>query len=134
MASPNSVPKPNKRVEYYPLWRHVQKVARCGGGGSWEWKCTLCSGLFKGSYPRVKAHLLHETGKGVDSCPVTRDPVERRKYHTKQDEADRTKRRHDMLSNAAPPAPTSDLRIVQEARKRRGPQQIQEATSKLVGL
>ena len=31
------------------------------------------------------------------------------------------------------PAPTSDLRIVQEARKRRGPQQLQEAASEIVG-
>ena len=57
MASLDSAPKPNKRAEYYPLWRHVQKVAKCGGGGSGEWKCTLCNDLFKGSYPRVKAHL-----------------------------------------------------------------------------
>ena len=124
MASLDLAPKPNKRVEYYFLWSHVQKVAKCGGSDSWEWKCTLCNGLFKGSYPRVKAHLLHETEKGVDSCPVTRDPVERRKYHAEKDEADKTKRRQDMLSNVAPPAPTSDLRIVQEVRKRRGPQQI----------
>ena len=109
MASLYSAPNPNKRAKYYPLWRHVPKVARCGGGGSWEWKCTLCNGLFKGSYPRVKAHLLHETRKGVDSCLATRDPIKRRKYQAEKDDADRTR----------------DLRIVLEVRKK-GPHRHKE--------
>ena len=95
------LPKANKRADYYPLWRHVKKIARIPGGGSWEWRCTLCNGLYKGSYPRVRAHFLHETGKGVDSCMKTSDPGERRKFEDEQQEADRVKRRHDELNNAS---------------------------------
>jgi hypothetical protein len=36
-------PKHNKRNEYYPLWRHVKKIAKILGGGSWEWQCNLLS-------------------------------------------------------------------------------------------
>ena len=64
-ASFPPLPKPNKRADYYPLWRHVKKISRILGGGSWEWRCTLCNGLYKGSYPRVRAHFLHEIGKGL---------------------------------------------------------------------
>ena len=92
--APTLAPNSNKRVECYPLWAHVQKIAKCGGGGSWEWRCTLCNLSYKGSYPRVKAHLLHETGKGIEGCQKTSDPSDRRKYEIEQDEADRLKRRH----------------------------------------
>ena len=78
------LPKPNKRDDYYPLWRHVKKISRIPGGGSWEWRCTLCNGLYKGSYPRVRAHFLHEIGKGVDSCTKTSDLGERRKFENEQ--------------------------------------------------
>ena len=104
-----SIPKPNKRADYYPLWRHVQIISRCGGGGSWEWRCNLCKSQYKGSYPRVKAHFLHESGKGIENCPKTNDPVERRKYQSEQDEADKLKRKHDQLSNATPQAPDPSI-------------------------
>lgn len=85
-------------------------------------RCTLCNGMYKGSYPRVRAHLLHEMRKGIDSCMKTDDPVERRKYEIKQEEADRVKRRHDQLSNDTHQAPNIEPRIVQEARKRKATQ------------
>jgi hypothetical protein len=48
----------NKKNDFYPLWRHVKKIAQIPGGGSWEWECNLCHQLYKGSYPRVKEHLF----------------------------------------------------------------------------
>eukprot|EP00253_Pinus_taeda_P014411 PITA_14411 len=39
-AATSSSPRANPKAEYYPLWRHVQKVQKCGGGGSWEWRST----------------------------------------------------------------------------------------------
>ena len=111
----------------------MQKVSSCGGGGSWEWKCNLCHLLYKGSYPRVKAHLLHDARKGIEHCTKTNDPVERRKCREEQKQADRTKNRHTQLSNASPPAPNSVPRIVQEVRKRRVSQQNQDA-SKLANM
>ena len=65
----------SRQQEYYPLWRHVTKVKALGaGGGSWEWNCNLCKKdkNFKGSYTRVKAHILHE-GKDIEGCPHTLD-------------------------------------------------------------
>jgi len=137
MASSNqatpSIPKPNKRGDYYPLWRHVQKISRCGGGGSWEWRCNLCHLLYKGSYPRVKAHLLHDAGKGVEHCSKTIDPVERRKYQSEQDEADRLKIRHEQLAQATPQAPNIEPMIVQHARKRTANQLTQESSKNPTG-
>ena len=118
-----SAPKSNKRDENYPLWAHVQKLSKCGGGGSWEWRCTLCKSQYKGSYPRVRAHFLHDTRKGIEGCPKTSDPTERRKYEVEQEEVDKLKRRNDQLANASIQPPNTELRIVLEARKRKAAQQ-----------
>jgi hypothetical protein len=72
-GSSTPVPKANKRTDYYPFWRHVTKITRIPGGGSWDWQCNLSNNPYKGSYPRVTAHFLHESGKGVDCCPKTCD-------------------------------------------------------------
>ena len=108
----SSSPKSNPRVEYYPLWKHVQKLQKCGGGGSWEERCNLCNNSYKGSYPRVKAHLLHEGGQGIASCTKTTNPLMRRAYQREQDEADGIKRRHEELSQATQAPPNVEPRIV----------------------
>ncbi len=97
------------------------------------WKCNLCQILHKGSYTRVKAHFLQESGKGVEVCSKTKDPVERKKYQIEQDEADRLKRKHEQLSQATPQAPNIEPRIVEQARKRRTNQIQQEATKNPTG-
>ena len=33
-ATSPPVPKPNERIDYYPLWKHVTKIARIPSGGS----------------------------------------------------------------------------------------------------
>ena len=97
-------PKVNPRDEYYPLWRHVEKLQRCGGGGSWEWRRTLCNNSYKGSYPRVKTHILQGGGQGIASCMITSDPMARMEYQREQDHADGIKRKHDDFSQAKNPA------------------------------
>jgi len=68
----------------------------------------------------VKAHFLHGGGQGVASCTKTIDPLTRKAYQRKKDEANGIKRRHDELSQATPQAPPIiEPRIVVEARKRR---------------
>eukprot|EP00253_Pinus_taeda_P002383 PITA_02383 len=123
-AAASSSLRANPRAKYYPLWRHVTKLERCAGGGSWEWRCNLCNNLYKGSYPRVKAHLLHGGGQGIVGYTKTTDPLARRAYQREQDEVDGTKRRHDDLTQA----PSNiEPRILAEARKRRvGPTQQHE--------
>ena len=123
-AVASSSPRANPRAEYYPLWRYVTKIQRCAGGGSWEWRCNLCNNTYKGSYPRVKAHLLHGGGQGISGCTKTSDPLARRAYQREQDEVDGIKRRLDELSQATPqatPQAPSNIepRVVVKARKRR---------------
>ncbi|ERN03513.1 uncharacterized protein LOC18431659 [Amborella trichopoda] len=64
---PQSSPKeanPN-----YPLWAYMEKIGRCHtGGGNWMLRCVLCKAEFKGSYTRVKSHLLGKVGTGVKRC------------------------------------------------------------------
>ncbi|XP_021729060.1 uncharacterized protein LOC110696091 isoform X1 [Chenopodium quinoa] len=53
----------------YPLWKFVVKGDKIsGGGGNYNWKCNFCGEVKNGSYTRVKAHLLGEQGKGIQTC------------------------------------------------------------------
>jgi hypothetical protein len=55
---------PNK-----PLWRYVTRKEKIGsGGGNWSFECCYCKDTFKGSYSRVKAHLLQITGQEIKIC------------------------------------------------------------------
>ncbi|KAL0313520.1 UNVERIFIED_CONTAM: hypothetical protein Sradi_5751300 [Sesamum radiatum] len=53
-----------------PLWKFVTKLGRIeGGGGNVSFTCNICKGAYKGSYSRVKAHLLKIGGNGIKGCP-----------------------------------------------------------------
>ncbi|PKU78650.1 hypothetical protein MA16_Dca014915 [Dendrobium catenatum] len=53
-----------------PLWLHVTKLGKTfEGGGNVSFKCNYCGGTYKGSYSRVKAHLLKIAGHGIKMCP-----------------------------------------------------------------
>jgi hypothetical protein len=73
-------PNPTRRMTSILFGGMLRRLHKFLGGGSWEWECNLCHQPYKGSYPRVKAHLLQELGKGVDSCKKTSDPKKREKY------------------------------------------------------
>ncbi|KAK9047980.1 hypothetical protein SSX86_033058 [Deinandra increscens subsp. villosa] len=51
-----------------PLWQFVTKIKKMGAGGTWEFKCNICNEPKKGSYSRVRAHLLGIKGAGVSTC------------------------------------------------------------------
>ena len=52
-----------------PLWRYVTREAKLGkGGGNVAFQCNFCRQIYKGSYFRVKVHLLKIKGVGVASC------------------------------------------------------------------
>jgi len=74
-VSPKSTQE-NRQQEYYPLWKYVTKVKQMGSSGMWKWKCNLCKNVktFKGSYTRVKAHILNEEIKGINVCAHTKNP------------------------------------------------------------
>ena len=52
-----------------PLWRYFTREAKLGKeGGNVDFQCNFCRQIYKGSYYRVKAHLLKIKGAGVASC------------------------------------------------------------------
>ncbi|KAG8372495.1 hypothetical protein BUALT_Bualt12G0072000 [Buddleja alternifolia] len=54
----------------WPLWQFVTKLGKSSeGGGNQNFTCNLCNVSYKGSYSRVKAHLLKLVGSGIKSCP-----------------------------------------------------------------
>jgi hypothetical protein len=58
-----------QRLRKTPLWRHVKVLETHGVlGGNAKSKCLYCGSIIPGSYSRVKAHLLRETGKGTAIC------------------------------------------------------------------
>ena len=128
-----------KQQEYYPLWKYVTKIKQLPGGGSWEWRCNLCNNgkIYKGSYTRVKAHILHEGVKGVDVCGHTKNPEERAKFNREHNDAMRLKEQRSKFGKSdignTRLAATSEPRIVHEARKRRATQLEDEMESSTVG-
>eukprot|EP00253_Pinus_taeda_P014475 PITA_14475 len=81
-----------------PLRKYVTTVGKIQGGGSLAWVCSECKKEFKGSYTRVKAHLLGLRNNGVCICsgPLKENgkdgnglnKIKIAKYRRKQDEAD----------------------------------------------
>ena len=70
--SSNSEPssdQQNNQDDNAPLWRFVTREAKLGkGGGNVAFRCNFCRQIYKGSYYRVKAHLMKIKGVGVASC------------------------------------------------------------------
>ncbi|KAG6479762.1 hypothetical protein ZIOFF_063236 [Zingiber officinale] len=64
--------------DYSPLWKFVTEVEKGVGGGNVTWSCNICTKVCKGSYSRVKAHLLKQKGAGIAGCTtVTMDQMKR---------------------------------------------------------
>ncbi|XP_028092965.1 uncharacterized protein LOC114293132 [Camellia sinensis] len=55
--------------DHAPLWCYVTKLEKMGGGGNTRFKCNYCQQEYRGSYFRVKAHLLKLSGNGIRVCP-----------------------------------------------------------------
>ena len=57
-----------------PLWKYVTKLEKASvGGGNVAFKCNYCEKTFKGSYSRVKAHLLKLSNFGIQPCAKVGD-------------------------------------------------------------
>lgn len=65
----NSPEKQFLDLKKFPLWKHVSLVSKSkDGGGNRVWNCNYCLKENKGSYSRVKAHLLGISLMGIKSC------------------------------------------------------------------
>ena len=59
----------NNQDDNAPLWWYVMREAKLGkGGGNVAFQYNFCRQIYKGSYYRVKAHLLKIKGARVASC------------------------------------------------------------------
>ena len=48
------------------LWTYVTKIEKSSGGEeNMSFKCNYCQEIYKGSYSRVKAHLLRIANVGI---------------------------------------------------------------------
>ena len=57
-----------------PLWKYVTRLEKASvGGGNVSFKCNYCEKIFKGSYSRVKAHLLKLPKFGIQVCAKVGD-------------------------------------------------------------
>nr|XP_023911294.1 uncharacterized protein LOC112022899 [Quercus suber] len=57
-----------------PLWKYVTKLEKASvSGGNVSLKCNYCEITFKGSYSRVKAHLLKLSKFGIQPCAKVGD-------------------------------------------------------------
>ena len=64
-----------------PLWAYVTLIQdKKAGKGNASWRCNYCNGIYKGSYFRVRSHLLREKGNGITMCSaVTNEYLEEMK-------------------------------------------------------
>ena len=52
-----------------PLWKYVTKLEKASvGGGNVAFRCNYCEKTFKGSYSRMKAHLLKLSKFEIQPC------------------------------------------------------------------
>ncbi|TXG72452.1 hypothetical protein EZV62_001031 [Acer yangbiense] len=79
--------------DHAPLWKYVTKLEKIGkGGGNTSFQCNFCQQIYKGSYSRVKSHLLKIKGDGIASCSKVTNAtlsemhkvVEKAKFRVKQ--------------------------------------------------
>ena len=57
-----------------PLWKYVTKLEKARvGRGNLVFRCNYCEKTFKGSYSRVKAHLLKLSKFGIQPCAKVGD-------------------------------------------------------------
>ncbi|XP_075640207.1 uncharacterized protein LOC142611947 [Castanea sativa] len=57
-----------------PLWKYVTKLEKASGGvGNVTFRCNYCEKTFKGSYSRVKAHMLKLPNFGIQACAKVGD-------------------------------------------------------------
>ena len=69
MSSDASSPAIFDLDEGKPLWKYVTKLEKVGkGGGNYKFQCSFCNGEYKGSYTRVRAHLMKIKNMGIVVC------------------------------------------------------------------
>ena len=73
-ANGNVNPVENVENDHGTLWKYVKKLERVENGrGGTVFQCNYCQKIFRGSYSRVKFHLLKMSGNWIVSCNKVTD-------------------------------------------------------------
>jgi len=83
-----------------PLWKHVVLLEKAVAGGNAVWRCKYCNLEYKGSYSRIKSHLLRITGGGIKICTVVTKSILAQLKSEIADEIDKSKAKVIPLSVA----------------------------------
>ncbi|XP_028078181.1 uncharacterized protein LOC114280056 [Camellia sinensis] len=68
--SANNTPSAFDAEDDKPLWKYVTRLEKSGAkGGNYTFQCNFCRVTRKGSYTRVKAHLMQIKNQGIEVCP-----------------------------------------------------------------
>ncbi|XP_030963547.1 uncharacterized protein LOC115984664 [Quercus lobata] len=74
MNTENESEKSSAEIAAALLWKYVTRLEKVSvGGGNVSFKCNYCEKTFKGSYSRVKAHLLKLPKFGIQVCAKVGD-------------------------------------------------------------
>ena len=82
-----------------PLWKHVL-LEKAVTGGNVVWRCKYGNLEYKGSYSRIKSHLLRITGGGIKICTVVTKSILAQLKSEIADEIDKSKAKVIPLSVA----------------------------------
>uniref|UniRef100_A0A7N2LH57 BED-type domain-containing protein n=1 Tax=Quercus lobata TaxID=97700 RepID=A0A7N2LH57_QUELO len=98
-----------------PLWKYVTRLEKASvGGGNVSFKCNYCEKTFKGSYSRVKAHLLKLPKFGIQACAKVGDEYqnEMQKLEDTFEESSRRLKKLKLVSlpTDSPTSPNLDSR------------------------
>ena len=84
-----------------PLWKYVTKLEKASvGGGNVAFRCNYCVKNFKGSYSRVKAHMLKLSKFGIQPCAKVEDEYqnEMQKLENAYEESSRRLKKPKLVS------------------------------------
>ncbi|XP_030940040.1 uncharacterized protein LOC115964964 [Quercus lobata] len=98
-----------------PLWKYVTRLEKASvGGGNVSFRCNYCEKIFKGSYSRVKAHLLKLPKFGIQACAKVGDEYqnEMQKLEDAFEESSRRLKKPKLVSlpTDSPTSPNWDSR------------------------
>ena len=93
--------KSSAEIATAPLYKYVTKLEKASvGGGNVAFRCNYCEKTFKGSYSRVKAHLLKLSKFGIQPCAKVGDEYqnEMQKLEDAYEESSRRLKKPQLVS------------------------------------
>ncbi|XP_030970895.1 uncharacterized protein LOC115991330 [Quercus lobata] len=117
MNTENESEKSSAKTTVAPLWKYVTRLEKASvGSGNVSFKCNYCEKTFKGSYSRVKAHLLKLPKFGIQACAKVGDEYqnEMQKLEDAFEESSRRLKKPKLVSlpTDSPTSPNLDNSLI----------------------